>query len=85
MQSAASARHTSVLALYKEVYNIMLLEFRTKAAADGCKYLWIDTCAKTFRAMHLDFISLDVPQVRTSDIDTIRGNCLRDGYEEVLK
>lgn len=84
MPSAASAPHTSGLAWYKGVYN-MLLEFRTKATADGCKYLWIDTCAKTFRVMHLDFVSLDVPQVRTSDIDTIRDNCLRNGYEEILK
>lgn len=63
----------------------MLLEFRTKVEDNGCKYLWIDTCAKTFRAMHLDFISLDVPQVRASDIDTIRNNCLRNGYKEALK
>lgn len=63
----------------------MLLEFRTKAEDNGCKYLWVDTCAKTFRAMHLDFVSLDVPQVRTSDIDTIRNNCLCNGYKEVLK
>ena len=63
----------------------MLLDFRTKVEDSGCKYLWIDTCAKTFRVMHLDFVSLDVPQVRTSDIDTIRYNCLRNGYEEILK
>lgn len=63
----------------------MLLEFRTKATDDGCKYLWIDTCTKTFRVMHLDFISLDVPQVRASDIDTIRSNCLRNGYKEAAK
>lgn len=63
----------------------MLLEFRTKAKEDGYKYLWIDTCAKTFCVMHLDFVSLDVPQVRASDIDTICSNCLRNGYEEVLK
>lgn len=63
----------------------MLLEFRTKTAENGCNYLWVDTCAKTFRAMHLDFISLDVPQVRASDIDTIRNNCLRNGYKEALK
>ena len=62
----------------------MLLEFRTKAtAADGCKYLWVDTDEKTFCLMHLDFVSLDVPQVRASDIDTIRGNCLRNGYKEI--
>lgn len=29
--------------------------------------------------------SLDVPQVRASDIDTIRNNCLRNGYKEALK
>ena len=63
----------------------MLLEFRTKTAENGCNYLWVDTCAKTFRAMHLDFISLDVPQVRASDIDTICNNCLRNGYKEALK
>lgn len=63
----------------------MLLEFRTKTTADGCKYLWIDTCAKTFRVMHLDFVSLDVPQVRASDVNAIRSNCLRNGYKEVLK
>lgn len=63
----------------------MLLEFRTKATDDGCRYLWIDTCAKTFRVMHLDFVALDVPQVRATDIDTICGNCLRNGYKEVKK
>lgn len=60
----------------------MLLEFRTKVEDNGFKYLWVDTCAKTLRAMHLDFISLDVPQVRASDIATIRSNCLRNGYKE---
>jgi hypothetical protein len=63
----------------------MLLEFRTKVENNGCKYLWIDTSAKTFRLMHLDFVSLDVPQVRASDIDTIRSNYLRNGYKEALK
>lgn len=63
----------------------MLLEFRTKVEDSGCKYLWIDTCAKTFRVMRLDFVSLDVPQVRASDIDTIRDNCLRNGYKEAVK
>ena len=64
----------------------MLFEFRTKAtAADGCKYLWVDTCTKTFCLMHLDFVSLDIPQVRASDIDTIHGNCLRNGYKEAIK
>lgn len=63
----------------------MLFEFRTKATVDGCKYLWVDTCAKAFRVMHLDFVSLDVTQVRASDIDTIRNNCLRNGYEEISK
>lgn len=63
----------------------MLFEFRTKTAANGCKYLWIDTCAKTLRVIYLDFVSLDVPQVRASDIDTIRNNCLRNGYKEALK
>lgn len=63
----------------------MLLEFRTKTTGCVCKYLWVDTCAKTFRVMHLDFVSLDVPQVRASDIDTICGNCLCNGYEEVSK
>ena len=64
----------------------MLFEVRTKAtAADGCKYLWIDTDAKTFCLMHLDFVALDIPQVRASDIDTIRSNCLRNGYKEVKK
>lgn len=62
----------------------MLLEFRTKAtAADGCKYLWVDTCTKTFCVMHLDFVALDIPQVRATDIDTICSNCLRNGYKEV--
>ena len=32
-----------------------------------------------------DFVSLDVPQVRASNIDTIRSNCLRNGYKEALK
>ena len=63
----------------------MLLEFRTQTAENGCNYFWVDTCAKTFRAMRLDFISLDVPQVRASDIDTIRNNCLRNGYKEAAK
>lgn len=62
----------------------MLLEFRTKTTEDGCKYLWVNTCEKTFRVMHLDFISTDVPQVRASDIDTIRSNCLHNGYKEVI-
>lgn len=84
MPSAASAPHTSGLVWYKGVYN-MLLEFRTKTTKDGCKYLWGDTCVKTFRVMHLDFVSLDVPQVRASDIDTIRDNCLRNGYKEAVK
>ena len=63
----------------------MLLEFRTKTTKDGCNYLWVDTFEKTFRMMHLDFISLDVPQVRASDIDTIRSNCLLNGYKEAAK
>lgn len=64
----------------------MLLEFRTKAtAADGCKYLLVDTCAKTFCLMHLDFVAIDIPQVRAADIDTICNNCLRNGYKEVKK
>ena len=62
-----------------------LLEFRTKVEYSGCKYLCIDTCSKTFRVMHLDFVSLDVPQVRASDIDTICSNCLRNGYKEAAK
>ena len=83
MLSAAKRPFTNGLAWYKGVYN-MLLEFRTKTTKDGCKYLWVDTCAKTFRVMHLDFISLDVPQVCASDIDTIRDNCLHNGYKEVI-
>ena len=64
----------------------MLIEFRTKAtAADGCKYLWVDTCTKAFCVMHLDFVALDIPQVRAADIDTICNNCLRNGYKEVKK
>lgn len=64
----------------------MLLEFRTKATvSDGCKYLWVDTNAKTFCLMHLDFVALDIPQVRATDIDTICNNCLHNGYKEVKK
>ena len=83
MLSAAKRPFTNGLAWYKGVYN-MSLEFRTKTTKDGCKYLWVDTCTKTFRVMHLDFVSLDVPQVRASDIDTIRDNCLHNGYKEVI-
>lgn len=62
----------------------MRLEFRTKTTVNGgCKYLWIDTTAKTFRTMPLGFISLDVPQVRAADLETIRAACIRDEYKEV--
>lgn len=62
----------------------MLLEFRTKNTVNGnCKYLWIDTTAKTFSTMPLGFISLDVPLVRAADIETLRAACIRDEYKEV--
>ena len=60
----------------------MLLEFCAKETS-GYKYLWIDTATKTFKQMHLDFISLAVPLVRAKDINTIRSNCARNNYKEV--
>ena len=60
----------------------MLLEFCAKETG-GYRYLWIDTDGKTFKSMHLDFISVSVPLVRASDISTILNKCLSNNYKEV--
>ena len=62
----------------------MTLEFRTKRDNNGnCKYLGIDTAAKTFTRVCKTWISKDMSEVRRVDLDTIRAACLRDGYKEV--
>lgn len=62
----------------------MLLEFRTKRDNNGnCKYLAIDTTAKTFSRFCKSWISKDIPLVRAADIETLHAACIRDEYKEV--
>lgn len=62
----------------------MTLEFRTKRNANGnCKYLGVDTTAKTFTRVCKTWIAKDMPELRAADLERIRAACLKDGYKEV--
>ena len=63
----------------------MILQFRTKRNANGnCKYLAIDTDAETFATSPRGWISKDIPEIKSKDMDAIREQAEQNGYRRIL-
>lgn len=62
----------------------MILQFRTRRNANGhCAYLALDTTAQTYATEPRSWISKDIPELKSRDLEMLLDRVAADGWERV--